>query len=67
MPKIINPQGKKVTFHPIVVRFTDPIFEQLKIISESSGQSLNEVIRDMVDRELQLVAMIKEPSKNQTN
>jgi hypothetical protein len=58
MPKKINQKGNKIDFHPIIIRFPISTFEQLKLIKESSKKQINEIVRDMVYRELQVMNLI---------
>jgi len=52
MPKHYEGIGQKIIYHPLVVRFTLGQIQGIRAVKTSSGKSMNEVVRFMVDQQL---------------
>jgi len=57
MPKHIKKDGKTVNYHPIVIRFTTQQMDGLKLMSARAGKAVNELVRNIVEKQLELFRM----------
>ena len=62
MPKHINVAGSPVSYHSMVIRFTARQFEVLCAMKRARGNSINEIVRKMTDREIE-VFLVNSPNK----
>jgi hypothetical protein len=54
MPKTLDSNGLQVELVPMVIRFTKAQRIKLQHIRDKTGKPINEIVRSMVKRELQL-------------
>jgi len=57
MPKHITEHGKTIGYHPIVIRFTTDQMDGLKAMSSQAGKAVNELVRNIVEKQLELFRM----------
>jgi len=57
MPKHLNATGASISYHSIIIRFTARQWAGLQALSNTSGKSINEIIRLITDNHLTVAGM----------